>query len=128
MANRRALLGIVPRWVQKPPMCERAFDHGHALAALGGLHGGPFAAGPGAENHHVVMDCVHKTTCRESVSDSPRLRGAYRLAAMREVGLGRAAASGGSAGAKGLTAATAVSAPLQPALRRGSAGCCCVMQ
>ena len=36
------------------------FDDGHALAAFGGLHRGAFAAGPGAENHHVVMGCIHK--------------------------------------------------------------------
>ena len=35
-------------------------DHGHVLAELAGLHRGPFAAGTGADDHEIVVLCVHK--------------------------------------------------------------------
>jgi hypothetical protein len=35
-------------------------DDGHVLAELAGLHRGPFAAGAGADDHEIVLLCVHK--------------------------------------------------------------------
>ena len=41
LAGNRAAMGA------KPADVRGTFDHGHALATFGGLHGGPFAAGSG---------------------------------------------------------------------------------
>ena len=61
LAGNRAAMGAEAADVR------RNFDHRGALAAFGGLHGRPLAAGARAENHHVVMGNVHKTTREERV-------------------------------------------------------------
>ena len=49
-ASRSVLLGIVPVSTHTPPTQRRLLDHRDPLAELGGLHGGPLAGRPTADD------------------------------------------------------------------------------
>ena len=64
MANRRALLGIVPQCVQPPPILANRSTTATFRPCLHGLHRRPFAAGAGADDDHVVLVLCHEPILR----------------------------------------------------------------